>query len=189
MHRYSTLLFAVGLVSCSALTACIDDVITAKDQGDPIGFTTSVNTHSRTSLIHTTENLDSFRIYAYCPDGLEFFHDLLVTKVDPDEIEDNYYALHWSIEGGPYFYPRDAAWVDYYAYRFISGINGHYSRNSFLPHSSTPEEGRRIDITAAKQMIHDFRPYQRPQEQEDLIIEHKRSYNDEVSGVELHFHQ
>ncbi len=188
MHRYSTLLFAVGLVSCSALTACIDDVITAKDQGDPIGFTTSVNTHSRTSLIHTTENLDSFRIYAYCPDGLEFFHDLLVTKVDPDEIEDNYYAFHWSIEGGPYFYPRDAAWVDYYAYRFISGINGHYSRNSFLPHSSTPEEGRRIDITAAKQMIHDFRPYQRPQEQEDLIIEHKRSYNDEVSGVELHFH-
>ena len=125
MHRYSTLLFAVGLVSCSALTACIDDVITAKDQGDPIGFTTSVNTHSRTSLIHTTENLDSFRIYAYCPDGLEFFHDLLVTKVDPDEIEDNYYALHWSIEGGPYFYPRDAAWVDYYAYRVISGIKGH----------------------------------------------------------------
>ena len=188
MHRYSTLLFAVGLVMCSALTACIDDVITAQDQGDPIGFTTSVNTHSRTSLIHTTENLDSFRIYAYCPDGLEFFKDLLVTKVDPDSIEANYYALHWSIEGGPYFYPRDAAWVDYYAYRFISGIDGHYSRNSFLPHSSTPEEGRRIDINAAKQMIHDFRPYQRPQDQEDLIIEHKRSYNDEVSGVELHFH-
>ncbi|MDE5723191.1 MAG: fimbrillin family protein [Paramuribaculum sp.] len=163
-------------------------MITAQDQGDPIGFTTSVNTHSRTSLIHTTENLDSFRIYAYCPDGLEFFKDLLVTKVDPDSIEANYYALHWSIEGGPYFYPRDAAWVDYYAYRFISGIDGHYSRNSFLPHSSTPEEGRRIDINAAKQMIHDFRPYQRPQDQEDLIIEHKRSYNDEVSGVELHFH-
>lgn len=188
MHRYSTLLFAVGLVMCSALTACIDDVITAQDQGDPIGFTTSVNTHSRTSLIHTTENLDSFRIYAYCPDGLEFFKDLLVVKVDPDSIEANYYALHWSIEGGPYFYPRDAAWVDYYAYRFISGIDGHYSRNSFLPHSSTPEEGRRIDINAVKQVIHDFRPYQRPQDQEDLIIEHKRSYNDEVSGVELHFH-
>ena len=89
MHRYSTLLFAVGLVSCSALTACIDDVITAKDQGDPIGFTTSVNTHSRTSLIHTTENLDSFRIYAYCPDGLEFFHYLLVTQVEPDHLDDN----------------------------------------------------------------------------------------------------
>lgn len=188
MQRYSTLLFAVGLVMCSALTACVDDVITNKDRGNPIGFTTSVNTHSRTSLIHTTENLDSFRIYAYCPDGLEFFHDLLVTKVDPDSIEANYYALNWMIEGGPYFYPRDAAWVDYYAYRFISGIDGHYSRDNFLPHSATHEEGRRIDISAVKQMIHDFRPYERPQDQEDLIIEHKRSYNDEVSGVELHFH-
>ena len=92
---------------CSTLTACVDDVITNADRGNPIGFTTSVNTHSRTSLIHTTENLDSFRIYAYCPDGLEFFHDLLVTKVDPDSIEANYYALNWMIEGGPYYPPDD----------------------------------------------------------------------------------
>lgn len=169
---------------CGALSSCVDDQVIKEDQGDPIGFLTSVNNHSRSSLIHTTQNLDSFHVYAYCPDGTVFFDNLHVQKVDPDEIQDNYYQLSWEIEGGPYFYPRDAAWVDYYVYRYISGIEGGYGNTPDASGKLPPK----LDVSATKQMIHEFRPYDRIENQEDLIIEHKRSYNNEVSGVELVFH-
>ena len=124
MHRYSISLLTAGVLACSALTSCIENVITAEDPGDPIGFVTSVNTISRAGLIHTTQNLDSFRVYAFCPDGTIFFNNNLVTKADPNDIENNYYHLSWNIEGGPFFYPRDAAWLDYWVYRYIKGFEG-----------------------------------------------------------------
>ncbi len=184
MHRYSTSLLAAGLAMCGALSSCVDDKIINGDQGDPIGFLTDVNTHSRSSLIHTTENLDSFHVYAYCPDGTVFFDNLHVQKADPDYIDANYYQLNWEIEGGPYFYPRDAAWVDYYVYRYISGIEGGYGTTP----DASGELPPKLDVNPVRQMIHEFKPYDRIENQEDLIIEHRRSYNNEVSGVELHFH-
>lgn len=183
MHRYSISLLAAGLLVCNALTSCIENEIVAEDKGDPIGFVTSVNTLSRAGHLHTTENLDSFRVYAFCPDGTIFFDDNLVTKVDPDSIQNNYYHLSWNIEGGPFFYPRDAAWLDYWCYRYIKGFEGSfYNRETqeYLP--------KGVDITFERQMIHNFEPVDELPEQEDPIIEHKRSYNNEVSGVELHFH-
>lgn len=184
MHRYSSLLLVAGLTLAGALGSCVDDIVIREDHGDPIGFYTEVHNHARSSLIHTTQNLDSFHVFAYCPDGTVFFENLHVQKTDPDKITDNFYNLSWDIEGGPYFYPRDAAWVDYYVYRYISGIEGGYGNtpnaNGVLP--------PKLDVTALKQIIHEFKPYDRIENQEDLIIEHKRSYNNEVSGVWLRFH-
>ncbi|MDE5688906.1 MAG: fimbrillin family protein [Paramuribaculum sp.] len=183
LHRYSISLLAAGLLVCNALTSCIENEIVAEDKGDPIGFVTSVNTHSRAGHIHTTENLDSFRVYAFCPDGTIFFENNLVTKIDPDSIQNNYYHLSWNIEGGPFFYPRDAAWLDYWCYRYIKGFEGtFYNRETqeYLP--------KGVDVTFERQMIHNFEPVDELPDQEDPIIEHKRSYNNEVSGVELHFH-
>lgn len=183
MHRYSISLLTAGLLACSALTSCIENEIVAEDKGDPIGFVTSVNTISRAGLIHTTQNLDSFRVYAFCPDGTIFFDDALVTKADPNDIENNYYHLSWNIEGGPYFYPRDAAWLDYWCYRYIKGFEG-----KFTNRETGEQSDKGVEITFEKQIIHNYEPVDELEEQEDPIIEHKRSYNNEVSGVELVFH-
>lgn len=183
MHRYSISLLTAGVLACSALTSCIENVITAEDPGDPIGFVTSVNTISRAGLIHTTQNLDSFRVYAFCPDGTIFFNNNLVTKADPNDIENNYYHLSWNIEGGPFFYPRDAAWLDYWVYRYIKGFEG-----TFKNRETGEVSPKGVEVTFEKQIIHNYEPVDELEEQEDPIIEHKRSYNNEVSGVELHFH-
>lgn len=183
MHRYSISLIAAGLFACNALTSCIENSIVNEDKGDPIGFVTSVNTISRAGHIHTTENLDSFRVYAFCPDGTIFFENNLVTKVNPDEIQNNYYHLSWNIEGGPFFYPRDAAWLDYWCYRYIKGFEG-----TFTNRETGEKLPKGVEITFEKQMIHNYEPVDELSQQEDPIIEHKRSYNNEVSGVELHFH-
>ncbi|MCI9606960.1 MAG: hypothetical protein HFJ94_02145 [Muribaculaceae bacterium] len=183
MRRYSISLIAAGLLACNALNSCIENVIEAEDKGDPIGFVTSVNTMSRAGLIHTTQNLDSFRVYAFCPDGTIFFDNALVTKADPNDIENNYYHLSWNIEGGPYFYPRDAAWLDYWCYRYIKGFEG-----KFTNRETGEESDKGVEITFEKQIIHNYEPIDELENQEDPIIEHKRSYNNEVSGVELHFH-
>ena len=61
MHRYSiSLLIGAGLLAFTALTSCIRSSVIDEPKGNLIGFVTSVNTISRSGLIHTTENLDSF---------------------------------------------------------------------------------------------------------------------------------
>ena len=102
MHRYSTPLLAAGLVIASALSSCVDDKAFKYNQGDPVGFTTDVHNQSRSGLIHPTQNLDSFHVFAFCPDGSVFFHNLHVQKTDPEEITDIYYGLDWQSAGGPY---------------------------------------------------------------------------------------
>ena len=182
VNRFSAAAAAAALLVCTAATSCVEDVIISEEQGDPIGFVTSVNTHSRAGHIHTTENLDSFRCYAFCPDGTEFFHDLRVDKVDPYVIPENYFHLSWFVEGGPYYYPRDAAWVDFWCYAYIKGFEG-----SFTNRETGEVLPKGVEITYDKQIIHNFEPVDDLPEQEDPIIEHKRVYSHEVSGIELHF--
>lgn len=178
------IILSLGVACCAGtLAGCIENEIVAEDKGDPIGFVTSVSTHSRSGHIHTTENLDSFRVYAFCPDGTVFFDNKLVCRADPDEIQNNYYHLSWFIEGGPYYYPRDAAWVDYWCYAYIKGFEG-----LFTNRETGEQSPKGVEVTFEKQIIHNFEPLDNLPDQEDPIIEHKRSYNNEVSGVELYFH-
>ncbi|MBD5242003.1 MAG: hypothetical protein HDS59_07990 [Barnesiella sp.] len=184
MHRYSiSLLIGAGLLAFTALTSCIRSSVIDEPKGNPIGFVTSVNTISRSGLIHTTENLDSFRCYAFCPDGTIFLDNALVTKMDPDKIQHNYYHLSWEIEGGPFYFPQDVAWLDFWCYRHIKGFEG-----TFTNRETGEKLPKGVEITFEKQVIHNFEPLDELPEQEDPIITHRRSYSDEVSGVDLHFH-
>lgn len=175
-------------MAAAALCSCTDEVINelpkAAEDGMKIDFYTSINNHSRSDYIHTTEKLDSFRCFAFCPDGTYFFDHIRVQR--SQLVPDARYEANWIIDDGPYYFPSDVDYLDFYCFT--------YQENKQIDpkeaYRTNVENGGITEVTVnpSIQIVTNFSPRQDITEQEDLILAHTRAgMGDQYGGVHIDF--